>query len=370
MRIFVAGTRGIPGIPGGVETHCNHLYPLIAEKGYQVKCSRRKPYVDDDLSSWNGVELVNLYSPRFESTEAIVHTFLAVIEAKRWRADILHIHAIGPAIMVPFARLLGLNVVFTNHGPDYDREKWGRFAKSILRAGEWLGGKFADEIIVISDVIREIVSERCGRESNLVYNGVKIPEKCDDTAYIQSLGLDSKNYILAVARFVPEKGLGDLVNAFERSNLDCKLVIAGDGDHDDDYSKGLKQLASKNSRIVLTGYIGGRDLNSIYSHAKLFVLPSYHEGLPIALLEALSYGIIPLVSNIPANLEVPLDQKFYFQCKEVDDLKRKLEELFNIVDPASYSSGLVNLVQLNYNWEEISTKTIDVYKRVLNIEKE
>lgn len=363
MKIFVSGTRGVPNIPGGVESHCQQLYPLIVEAGHEVKISRRKPYIDKGLSEWSGIQLVDTYTPRKKSVEAIVHTFLSILEAKKWKADILHLHAIGPAIMVPFARILGLKVVFTNHGPDYDREKWGGMAKLILRAGEKIGGIFSNEVIVISEVIREIVQRRCGRSSNLIYNGVKVPEKAVNTDYVDSLGLAVDGYILAVARFVPEKGLHDLIDAYNRSGLACKLVIAGDSDHDDEYSRSLKIKAAENPDITLTGYVTGDYLHQLYSHARMFVLPSYHEGLPISLLEALSYGVIPLVSDIPANKEVPINEKYFFHCKDIDSLSTKLVQLWQEDHACVDYERLTNLVKSQYDWQKISEQTIKVYKR-------
>lgn len=370
MKIFVTGTRGIPNIPGGVESHCQQLYPLIVTQGHQVKLSRRKPYVISKLSSseineWEGIELIDNFSPKKKSIEAIVHTFIAILEAKKWGADIIHIHAIGPAIMVPFARLLGLKVVITNHGPDYERDKWGFLAKIILRLGEKLGGSFANEVIVISEVIRKIIKNRCHRGSHLIYNGVQIPEQSDKTSYIDSLSLVAGDYILAVARFVPEKGLHDLIKAYNQTGLTCKLVLAGDSDHEDAYSRNLKEIAAKNPNIVLTGYITGDDLHQIFSHAKLFVLPSYHEGLPIALLEALSYGLIPLVSDIPANLEVKINSDYYFQCKNIENLKEKLIQLWQSDYSDAERKKLIEWVAKKYNWQTIAEQTIEVYKAAI-----
>jgi len=365
MRIFVVGTRGVPEIPGGVETHCQQLYPFIVEKGHDVLICRRMPYVNDEYSEWRGICLKDIYAPKKKSIEAIVHTFLAIIAAKKWGADILHVHAVGPALMIPFARLLGLRVVFTNHGPDYDRQKWGALAKFVLRTGEKLGGLFANEVIVISEVIREIISERCHRESNLIYNGVQIPIKTEETSYIDSLGLASKSYILAVSRLVPEKGLHDLMAAFKSSGLNSKLVIAGGADHEDEYSRNLKKTAQNNPDIVLTGYITGYKLKQVFSHARLFVLPSYHEGLPIALLEALSYGLPPLVSNIPANLEVKLDNRYYFRCKDVENLKDQLVRLYSKDFSSSEKEQLIEFVKLKYDWKKIADQTILVYEKVM-----
>lgn len=365
MKIFVTGTRGIPDIPGGVETHCQHLYPLIVASGHQVKLCRRSSYVNDSLSQWRGVELVDVFSPKKKSLEAILHTFLAILEARKWRADILHVHAVGPSLMVPFGRLLGLKVVVTNHGPDYDRQKWGRAARAVLKLGEYLGGKFANEVIVISKHIRGIVKERCGRDSVLIPNGVEIPEIAEEHDYIDANGLESGRFMIAVGRFVPEKGLHDLIEAFSKMDTSWKLVIAGDADHEDSYSRSLKQQAQGNPNIVLTGFITGEPLRQIFSHAGLFVMPSYHEGLPIALLEAMSYGLPVLVSDIPANLEVELGEEAYFPCGDVDKLAHGLHKKTTAEVSPELRNRSQNRVRNEYNWPTIATDTVRVYSTVM-----
>ena len=365
MKIFIIGTRGIPHIPGGVETHCEHLYPLIAAKGHEVLLATRSSYVTYEGDEWHGVRLIQCFSPRCKSLEAIIHTFLAIIKARLHNPDIVHIHAVGPALLVPFARLLGLNVVFTNHGPDYDRQKWGGIAKGILRLGEKMGGRWANEVIVISNVIRGIIRRRCGRESNLVYNGVALPDLSRATDFLDSLKIKPGEYLLAVARFVPEKGLTDLVEAFSKLKLDLQLVIAGDADHETDYSRELKKRAAGDERIILTGYITGEALNQVFTHARLFVLPSYHEGLPIALLEAMSYSLSVLVSDIPANKEVGLPEECYFHCGKIDDLLKKVEFLVNREDASPEQMNFCQRITKQYNWNKIAEQTIAVYEKVL-----
>lgn len=366
MKIFVTGTRGIPDIPGGVEKHCQELYPLIAEQGHEVYVATRLPYVNQLQSQWRGVRLVHTYSPRRKSFEAIVHTFVAILKARWICPDIVHIHAVGPGLLLPLARLLGLKVVVTNHGPDYDRQKWGVAAKSMLRLGEYLGGKFAHAVIVISMVIADIVTKRCGRSTHLIYNGVPLPEPCAACEQLERFGIQRKGgYVLAVARFVPEKGLHDLIEAFSSLDGDKQLVIAGDADHATTYSNTLRELASRDNRIVLTGYITGEALHQIYSHAGLFVLPSYHEGLPIVLLEAMSYGLPVLVSDIPANREVRLDQGRYFRPGDVNGLRNKLLELGQQSLSDMERQLFRERIARDYNWSNIAAQTIAVYEQVL-----
>ena len=426
MKIVVTGTRGIPNVMGGVETHCEELFPRIAAMGEDVTVIRRKSYVNDGLKEWKGVKLVDIETPKKKSFEAIIHTYRAINMAKKLGADILHIHAIGPALLTPYAKMLGMKVVFTHHGPDYDRDKWGKAAKMVLKMGERMGCMFADDVIVISDVIRNLIKEKYGRTKNvhLIYNGVSKPEICDYPEYFDELGIKKGRYILGMCRFVPEKNLHHLVEAFniikneelrikkessalaneelrikkqgsaqadeelkgksqtqesansetqfnanqsqngKRTNYelgirnyelnDVKLVLAGDTDFEDDYSRGLKEMARKNG-MVLTGFVKGRKLHSLLTNCMCYCLPSSHEGLPIALLEAMSYGVKVIVSDIPANLEVGLPQNDYFHVGNVDELAKKLNEV--ITHPVEH----IEYDMTKYDWDKIAREVKDIY---------
>ena len=364
MKVVVTGTRGIPGILGGVETHCEELYPRIAAMGHEITVIRRACYVkpENKLQSYRGVRLKDVYAPRKKSLEAIIHTLLAVIEAKRQHPDILHIHAIGPSIMVPFARLLGLKVVTTNHGPDYDRKKWGKLAKFILHMGECFGAKYSNEVIVISEVISGIIARKYGKhDTTLIYNGVPAVTKSESTSYIDSLGISRGKYVFAMGRFVEEKGFDLLIKAFSKANIsEYQLVIAGDADHNTRFCRVLKDMAAANSSIILPGFVKGEKLNQLLTNASLFVLPSFHEGLPIALLEAMSYNLPVLVSDIPANCIPELSKSDYFKTGDLQSLILALKsKLSNPVKTVNYDLG-------KYNWDNIAEQTVEVYKNVLN----
>lgn len=364
MKVVVTGTRGIPNIMGGVETHCEELFPRIAARNFDVTVIRRSNYVKDDLKEWKGVRFMDIKSPKKKSFEAIIHTFRAINEAKHLGANILHIHAIGPALLVPYAKLRGMKVVFTHHGPDYDRNKWGFTAKIMLKLGERLGCMFADEVIVISDVIRNLIKQKYGRTQHvhLIYNGVSQPEICAYPEYFQELNIEKEKYILGMCRFVPEKNLHHLIAAFvkiKNSFSDIKLVLAGDTDFEDEYSRELKKIARKNG-VVLTGFIKGRKLHSLLTNCRCYCLPSSHEGLPIALLEAMSYGVPVVVSNIPANIEVGLPKEDYFHCGEVDALVEKLQTVLN--SPIRR----VEYDMKKYDWERIADEVVNVYNEITN----
>lgn len=358
MKIVVTGTRGVPNIMGGVETHCEELFSRIVSKGFDVTVIRRENYVQDQLTEWKGVKLINIKSPKKKAFEAIIHTFRAINKAKKLGADILHIHAIGPALLIPYAKLRGLTVVFTHHGPDYDRDKWGKVAKMILRLGERVGCWFADDVIVISNVIKDLIATKYHRTKrvHLIYNGVSGPEFCEYPDYFKELGIEKGKYVLGMCRFVPEKNLHHLIEAYSgiKNKHDIKLVLAGDTDFEDNYSRKLKKMARDNN-VILTGFIKGRKLHSLLSNCRCFVLPSSHEGLPIALLEAMSYGVTVIVSDIPANLEVGLRDDCYFHVGNIDALRAKIEEILNSpVSKCQYDMK-------KYDWDVIAQQVANVY---------
>ena len=360
-KIVVTGTRGIPGILGGVETVCGELFPRIAAQGCDVTLIRRRSYVHDSLSVYKGVKLLDLQAPRMKSLETIVHTLRAVGVAKfKLRAGILHIHAVGPALVTPIARLLGLKVVFTHHGPDYDRKKWNGIARFMLRLGERMGVRYAHEVIVISNVINTHVKKKYGRtDACLIYNGVPEPDFTTGTQYPESLGLTPQQYIFTMGRFVPEKNFHQLINAFAtlRDKRCCRLVIAGDADFEDAYARELKALAHREG-VILTGFVKGAKLNALLAHAGAFVLPSSHEGLPLSLLEAMTYNLPVLVSDIPAHLEMGLPGDAYFPAGNEEKLAEKLDALLDAM-PFRRTYPLAQ-----YQWDRIAEQTLHVYRKL------
>lgn len=365
MKIAVLGTRGFPGVQGGVEAHCENIYPRLAGLGCEVTVFTRKPYVDPAISSYKNVTLIPIDCPKSKSLEAITHTFRGIFKAKKLNPDILHIHAVGPSMMVPVARLLGMKIVMTNHGPDYKRKKWGMFARMFLRVGEALGSIFANEAISISRTIASDIKKKYNRSCTVIPNGVEIPEIKNTEYALKKFGLEKNKYILAVGRFVPEKGFADLIEAFNKTGSDWKLVIAGTADHEDSYSRNLKQIAKSNPNIVLTGFLSGTPLQELYSHAGLFVLPSYYEGLPIVLLEAMSYGLSCIVSDIPANREVALPEDRYFKAGDTEALARKIKIFISKPIRQEEKRSQIEIVRTRYNWDDIAKRTLEAYKKLI-----
>jgi glycosyltransferase involved in cell wall biosynthesis len=367
---MMLGFRGFPGVQGGVETHTENLCRHLVKLGCQVDAITRSPY--NTLPSgeqWHGVNLIRLWMPKLQplkGLEAIIHTFAGVLYAAFRHPDILHIQAIGPSLWVPLARILGLKVVVTHHGPDYDRQKWGTFAKAILKLGERFGMQWANQRIVISQVIRDLVETEYAKPSVLIPNGVLLPEIPGSRKALDKFGLEAGKYVLMVSRLVPEKRHFDLISAFEKAELpNWRLAIVGYSDHPDDYSNRVVNAGKKNPMVIITGLQVGKPLQELYAHAGMFVLPSSHEGLPIALLEALSYGLPVIASDIPANLEISLPKQHYFKLGDIEMLSEKLRE-FSLYAQTEEARNAIRLwVSHAYDWDDIAKRTLQVYLDVL-----
>lgn len=363
LRVMVLGIRGIPDVQGGVETHAQHLYPRLVRLGLEVEAITRSPFCDATHREYSGVRLTRLWSTRMTGLEALVHSFLGVAYAAIKRPDVLHIHAIGPGIVTPIARLLGLRVVVTNHGPDYDRDKWGRIAKLVLRIGESLSMRFANRCIAISSVIAELVKRKYGVESVRIPNGVPPATLETGIEALNRYGLTPGRYVLEVGRMVPEKRQLDLISAFRESKVSgWKLVLVG-GLGDDDYSREVRSRAS-GTDVVLTGFLKDQPLRQLYSHAGLFVLPSSHEGLPIAMLEALSFGLPVVASAIPANLEVGLGDDQYFPMGDITELSERIRRFTSTSQTAAGREALMRWVADRYDWDNVALETARVLAEV------
>lgn len=370
--VYVFGLRGIPNVQGGVEKHCEELYPRLAGMGVNVTVFTRRPHVPPGpaVTQWNRVRLRNLWSPRQPGFEAFVHSLLAAVCCVVQRPSLVHVHNMGPGLMIPLLRAFQLRVVLTYHSIDYQHSKWGIFARALLRLGECLSVRFADQVIVLSGNTKDYLAERSSRQDTAVVpNGIGVADMVAPGKTLLRYGLVRNGYIFTAARITPEKGLHDLVKAYQSlDNPGCKLVIAGDADHPTPYSDSLKHAASRVPGIVLTGYIHGRPLAELFSNAALFVLPSHSEGLPIALLEALGYGLSALASDIPANREVGLGEDRYFPAGDPQALAAKLECWMRKGPlPQEERRQQIGAVRRRYNWDSVAEQVLEVYCHALGM---
>ncbi len=362
-RVMMLGLRGIPNVQGGVEKHVEMLAGKLVANGWDVDVIGRWRYLPNSkIHSWNGIRVFPFWAPRSMALEAIVHTAIGVCFAALRRPDVLHIHAIGPALLVPLARLLGLKVVVTHHGYDYDRQKWGAFAKRMLRLGERMGMRLAHGRIAISREIVETMSARYHVPVALVPNGVAVSPCDGETGILDEFGLKRRRYILLAARLVPEKRQTDLIRAFATlRDSGFALVLAGGAEFETPYAAEVRAMAESTPGVILPGFQTGDRLAELFANAALFVLPSSHEGMPIALLEAMAYGLPVLASDIVANRQLGLPADDYFPLGDIEALAAAIAA--KIANPPGDEQVLAQIehVEAAYSWSSVAQKTLALY---------
>lgn len=374
MKIAFIGQKGIFGkFGGGVESHVEDLAVGLAKEGHQVIVYTR-PYYSrfkiNKIRKYKGITLINLPTIKTKYLDAITHTFLASLDVLRRDVDIVHYHSIGPASLLLIPKLLKrkARIIFTFHSQDYYHQKWGSFAKMYLKFGEMVGCFMADEVIVISKSIRRYVAKKYGVRPTFIPNGVKAASTSNVNS-IKKWGLKKDSYILCVSRMVPHKNIHLLIGAYnqlakESKKLDKKLVIVGGGAYTDLYVKYLENYAKNSRNVILTGSLpsNSKILGELYSNAYMYVHPSESEGLSISLLEAGSFGLPVLVSNIVENRDVVGLNGFYFENKSLKDLKSQLEFLTrNKRNVSGVGRKLKQEILNHYNWEGLTKRVQYVY---------
>ncbi len=274
MKIAMIGHKRIPSREGGVEIVVDELSTRMAALGHEVVAFNRSGYhvsgkeFDEKRGKvYNGVRLITV--PTFKSSKlnAITYSFLATLMALTGHYDVIHYHAEGPCTMLFIPKLFGIRVVATIHGLDWQRAKWGNFASKVLKLGEKMAARYADEVIVLSKDMKNYFRKVYKRETVYIPNGITNPVYREPGIIKERFGLEKDGYILFLARLVPEKGIHYLIKAFQKINTEKKLVIAGGNSHATEYVEKIRRMAVKDSRIIFTGFVQGKELEELYSNA-------------------------------------------------------------------------------------------------------
>lgn len=371
MKIAMFGHKRIPSREGGVEIVVEQLSTRMAALGHTVTCYNREGRHIAGLESdppasdrHQGVQIKTVPTIDKKGLAAVTSSFFAALFCAFGDAEVVHIHAEGPAFMSWLPKLFGKRVIVTVHGLDWQREKWKNgFGSKYIHAGEKMAVRFADEIIVLSRNVQQYFQSAYGRRTVWIPNGVNAPEILEADCITAQFGLEKDGYILFLGRLVPEKGVHYLIDAFRKVRTGKKLVIAGGGSDSDEYVQQLRARAEDDPRILFTGFVQGRTLQELYSNAYVYVLPSNVEGMPLSLMEAMSYGNCCVVSDIPECVEVVEDRAVVFPKSNVEALGESLQMLCDDEDRTRhYKEYAGQVICEKYNWDRVVQQTLGLYQ--------
>ena len=359
------------GREGGIEVVVEELSTRMVKLGHQVTCYNRgghhvsgKEFDGAKLHEYEGVKLKTVPTINGKGLAAVSSSFFAALASAFGRYDVVHIHAEGPAAMCWIPKLFGKRVVVTIHGLDHRRSaKWNKFARKYIMLGEKNAVRYADEIIVLSRGVQQYFSDTYGRKTVYIPNGVNRPEMLPAKLIKEKYGLEKDSYLLFLGRLVPEKGIQYLIQAFKQIDTDKKLVIAGGSSDSDEFMQEIISLAANDHRVLFTGFVQGQMLSELYSNAYVYCLPSDLEGMPLSLLEAMSYGNCCLASNIAECAEVVEDKAVLFEKGNIAALKKKLEELCQHPERVEqYKNEAADFICEKYNWDTVVQQTLNLYR--------
>lgn len=373
------GQKGFPARSGGIEKHVQELSEQLVKKGHEVTVFGRAWYCGKTKVN-SQVKRIFIPTIRTKHLDAIVHTFFSIIVAAWLKTDIFHIHGVGPALLAWLPKLLrpSAKVVVTFHCIDREQKKWGKFARFMLWLGERAACHFPDKTIAVSKTLTEYIKENYDTNASYIPNGVNVPKKENNQELIKQFDLEPNQYFLMVSRLVEHKGQKTLIKAWKIAQQinpkllqNKKLAIVGGGAFTDSYVNELRVLAGDDLTIILIGEQTGETLHALFSNAYAAIHPSLAEGLPIAVLEAMSYGKCVLASDIPEHLEIIKDHGLPFQKNNSQDLAEKIIAVLETPDLTNFvGQNAAQFVQANYNWEEIATNVDVLYKKLVGPKKE
>lgn len=376
MKIAMLGHKRIPSREGGVEIVVEELATRLTKNGNNVDVYNRKgknvqdKNADKDkhnLKEYKGVKIKSIPTINKKGIDALLYSFFASIIVAFKKYDVIHYHAEGSCAMLWIPKIFRKKIVVTIHGLDWQRSKWGGFATKYIKFGEKMAAKYADEIIVLSKGVQEYFKNEYGRETIFIPNGVNKPDIKEAKIIKEKWNLEKDNYILFLARIVPEKGLHYLIDAYKQIKTDRRLVIAGGASHTNDYLESIKEMVKDDERIIMTGFVQGEELEELYSNCFLYCLPSDIEGMPLSLLEAMSYGASCLVSDIEENVQVVEKYAEKFKKSNIYDLKDKLENVLQENTRKYSKEQIASYIIKKYNWNNVVEKTEKIYKNLNKI---
>lgn len=358
MKVAMIGHKRIPGREGGIEVVVEELASRMAAQGHTVVAYNRRKKGLTQPDEYKGVHIKVIPTIEKKSTDAVVYSFLASIRALFGGYDAIHYHGIGPSLFLLIPHIFGIRTVVTVHGLNYKTPKWKGLGAKVMKAGEIVTAKYADEIIVLSREQQKYFKRTYDRETVFIPNGTTLEEPLEANEIREKFGLEKNGFVLFVSRVVPGKGLEYLLDAYKQIDAGHPLVIAGGSVFVDDFYQMIQNKAAQDSRVKLIGFVQGNTLRELYSNAKLFVFPSEAEGMPMCLLEALSYDCNCLVSDIPENLEVGKEYVRTFRSCDTEDLREKLLSCLN----KEGRNNSRDYIREDYSWEKVVEKTLNCYR--------
>lgn len=359
------GFRSIPPKAGGAgsDKFAVELYPRIAARGHKILAYCRIYPEQQGLKEkeYKGVELKYYKTVRKAGFDTLVHSFKATMDVIfRNRADIVHLHSGANSIWALLLRLSGKRVVVSQFAMDWKRDKWPWYGKLFYIISNYITAYIPNQVVFDNIFTQEYFEKKFKRKYGFIPYGSEVPDVTENSDLLKSLGLVAGEYFLFVGRFIPDKGLHLLIEAFKTLKTEKKLVLVGGSPNPGKYEADIRNTTDK--RIVFPGYIYGEDTNVLMKNAYLYIQPSLIEGLSPVILTVMGLGTPLLCSDIKENIFITQDNAIHFKSGDAGDLKKKLcFSLENYEKLKQKAETGREDVKKRFNWDIISDQYIGYF---------
>lgn len=362
MKIAFIGARGVGATYSGIETYYEEVGSRLAARGHEVTAYCRRGFTPD-VPTYRGIKVRLLPCARNKHLETITHSVLSTLDATRRDFDIIQYHAIGSAPLSLLPRLFGHKTIVSVRGLDWQRAKWGAFARGVLKFGEWASSRCPTTTVVVSETLQRHYEKEHGRRPHVIPNAV-IPCRPVEPDRIKRFGIEKRRFLLFAGRISPEKGVHTLLEAMRPLADRMPLVVAGGSSYSDDYIRRVRAVAWDGVRFI--GNVPHEDMEELLSNCYAYVLPSVMEGLSISLLEAVSYGACIITTAIPENLEVVGDCALTFPVGDATALNEALRSILDDPDRAAELRRKATArAAAQPDWDEVTARTEILYRQIL-----
>lgn len=363
-KIAIIGTRGIPASYSGFETSVQETSIRFVKKGFDTTVFCRKKHYNTYPDQYQGVKLIYLSSISSKHFDTLSNSFLTLMFLLKKRFDYIILYGVGNSIFIPLLRLMRYPVISVVDGADWERKKWGVFAKFVLKISRIFAVKFSNNYVVDNELLVKEYEKRFNKKAVYIPYGAN-SSFINNEQYLAEFGLVKHKYIIFVGRFVKEKGIDFLISNYEKLSGDIKLVIVGDNSLDTDYVSLLK--STKDNRIVFPGFLYGEKYETLLHNALFYVSCSYLEGTSPSLLSAMAINGFALVSDLSENIEVLKSTCATFKVGDPIDFQNKMKYYLSNTDVIERERTLTrDVVRKYYNWDRITEQYLNLLLKIPN----
>ena len=359
IKIGIIGTNGLPGRYGGWDHLLNELTKELGLK-YDITVFTSLNNGFEEIEYFNNAYLhrIKLNANGWQSIPYDIYSMYLSVKNKH---DILLVLGTSGCIIMPFLKLMGVNVILNPDGVEWERGKWNKLIKLILYIFHQIGVKYAKYIVADNKIIYDKIVKNRKNVYLIEYGGDNAKKTQVDELFFRELDLKPKNYAFKVCRIVPENNVELILRVFSKNGK--RLVLVGNWNVSE-YSRNLKIKFSSYKNLSLIGPIYEQEnLDSLRSNCKIYIHGHTVGGTNPSLVEAMNLALPCIVYNVDYNIETTDNLALYFNNEE--SLQKLIEDYWlNNIFLEKLGEVMLSIAKNRYSWKRITNSYDEIFNKI------